>query len=194
MGDPHLETYQKKAKKLDIPIVFWDETGFSLTPTRGTTWCEIGKPIVLRETYSRQMQTGLGMITLTPVQQKLEFRFTMFSSSMNTEYMLFFLTMVRRYYNKHVKIIFDSLPAHLSARTYFERTHPNWFLFECLPSYSPELNPVEQCRQWMKNAAMTNFVPMCIEQLEEKACEAVQVINSDPKLLPAFFHHAKLAL
>jgi len=35
---------------------------------------------------------------------------------------------------------------------------------------------------------------MCMEQLEAKACQAVQEINSDPKLLPAFFHHAKLSL
>ena len=38
------------------------------------------------------------------------------------------------------------------------------------------------------------FVPMSVEQLREKACEAAQVINNDPKLLASFFHHAKLAL
>ena len=67
-------------------------------------------------------------------------------------------------------------------------------MFEYLPSYSPELNPVEQCWQMMKNVSMANFVPMSVEQLREKACEASQVINKDPKLLASFFHHAKLAL
>ena len=177
-----------------MPLIFWDETGFSLSPIRGTTWCEIGKPRVLRETYSRQSQTGLGMITMTPVQRRLEFRFTMFAGAINTEDMIFFLTMVRRYYGKQVMIVFDRLPAHIAAQHYFERTHPEWFVFEYLPSYSPELNPVEQCWQWMKNVAMANFVAMCIEQLESKAFEVAQEINRDPKLLPAFFHHAKLAL
>jgi len=33
-------------------------------------------------------------------------------------------------------------------------------VFEYLPSYSPELNPVEQCWQMMKNVFMANFVPL----------------------------------
>jgi len=189
-----LETIEKKAKKLGIPLIFWDESGFSLSPIRGITWCEVGNPIVLRETYSRQSQTALGMITMTPIQQRLEFRFTMFEGAMNTEMMIFFLTMVRRYYGKQVMIIFDRLSAHISAQKYFERVQPDWFIFEYLPSYSPELNPVEQCWQHMKNVSMTNFVPICMGCLETKAFEVAQEINNDPKLLPAFFHHAKLAL
>jgi len=176
-------------------LILWDESGFSLSPIRGTTWCEINKPIELRETYSRQSQTGLGMITMTPVRQQLKFRFTMFDGSMNTEMMIFFLTMVHYYYGcKKVMIILDRLPAHLAAEKYFKRAHPDWFLFEYLPSYSPELNPVEQCWNYMKNVSMVNFVPICIDQLEEKAGQAVRAINSDPKLIQAFFLHAKLLL
>ena len=130
--------------------------------------------MTLRETYSRQSQTGLGMITMTPVRQQLKFRFTMFDGTMNTEWMIFFLTMVRRYYGKQVMIVFDRLSSHLTAEAYFERMHPDWFLFEYFPSYSPELNPVEQCWHWMKNVAMVNFVPMCMECLEEKAFDAAQ--------------------
>jgi hypothetical protein len=195
MGEVYLETIKKKAKELSIPLIFWDESGFPLSPIRGTTWCEVGKPIVLRECYSRGSQTGLGMITMTPARQLMKFRFTMFSGSMNTEWMIFFLTMVHYYYGcKKVMIILDSLPAHLSAQKYFERTHPDWFLFEYLPSYSPELNPVEQCWNHMKNVSMANYVPMCREQLETKACEAAQRINDEKKLLTAFFQHAKRSL
>jgi hypothetical protein len=57
-----------------------------------------------------------------------------------------------------------------------------------------ELNPVEQCWNQMKNVQMANFVPFSIEDIVAKTLEAAQVINNDPKLLAAFFHHAKLAL
>jgi hypothetical protein len=194
VGESDLETIEKKAKRLGIPLIFWDESGFSLLVIRGTTWCEIGKPIVLRETYSRQSQTGLGMITMTPQRQLLEFRFTMFEGAMNTEWMIFFLMMVRRYYGTQVMIIFDGLSSHLAAQKYFEQRHPDWFLLEYLPPYSPELNPVEQCWQHMKNVSMANFVPMCMNGLEKKAFEVAQEINNDPKLLQAFFQHAKLSL
>ena len=119
----------------------------------------------------------------------------MFEGAMNTEWMIFFLTMVLDDYGcKKVMIILDGLSSHLAAQGYFERTHPDGFWFEYLPSYSPELNPVEQCWQYMKNVAMVNFVPMCVKQLEAKAYEAVQAINNNPKLLPAFFQHAKRLL
>ena len=135
------------------------------------------------------------MITMTLVRQQLKFCFSMFDGAMNTEMMIFFLTMVHDYYDcKKVMIIFDRLSSYLAADAYCERNHRDWFLFEYFPSYSPELNPVEQCWQYMKNVSMANFVPMGMDELKAKAFDATQEINSDPKLLPAFFHHAKLSL
>src|SRR5215469_15670683 len=148
-----------------MPLILLDESGFSLSPIRGTTWREVGKPVVLREQYSRHTQTGFGFITMTPIRQKLNFRFTMFSGAINTEYLIFFLTEIHRYYGTKVLIVLDRLPSHISARKFFERVHPDWFEFEYLPSYSPELNPVEQCWNQMKNVLMVNFVPLCVEQL-----------------------------
>jgi len=97
-------------------------------------------------------------------------------------------------------MIFDRLTSHISARNYFERVHPDWFVFAAeyrsneLPSYSPELNSVEQCWQMMKNVFMENFVPLSVEHLEKKAFEAASILNNAPMLLASFFHHAKLAL
>ena len=194
MGNDHLEASKKKAKKLGIPLIFLDESGFSLSPIRGTTWAEIGKPVVLREVFSRHSQTGLGFITMTPKQQRLNFRFTIFSGAINTEDMIFFLTMFHHHYGGKVMVIFDRLSSHIAAREFFERKHPNWFIFEYLPPYSPELNPVEQCWQTMKNDYMANFVPMSIKHLQEKTLQVAQVINKNQKLLAAFFKHAKLKL
>jgi len=194
MGETDLETTQKKAKRLGIPLIFLDESGFSLSPIRGTTWCEVGKPVVLREHFSRKSQTGLGFITMTPKRRRLNFRFTIFEGAINTEDVIFFLTMIHEYYGTKVLIIWDSLSSHLSARKHFESVRPDWFLFEQLPSYSPELNPVEQCWQTMKNVYMANFVPLDVEHLEAKAFESAEILNNDPMLLASFFHHAKLAL
>lgn len=150
--------------------------------------------MVLRETFSRQSQTGLGFITMTPKQRRLNFRFTIFPGAINTEDMIFFLTMIHHHYGTKVMIIFDRLSSHISAQKFFERGRPQWFIFEYLPAYSPELNPVEQCWQMMKNVYMANFVPMSIEHLEKKTLEVAQLINNDTKKLDAFFHHAKLKL
>ena len=175
-------------------MIFLDESGFSLTPIRGTTWAPIGKPTVMRETYSRESQTGLGFITMTPVWQKLNFRFSIFSGAINTEDVIFFLTMIHRYYGTQVMIIWDRLPAHVSAQRHFDREHPHWFFFEYLPTCSPELNPVEQCWNAMKNVYMANYVPMCIDDLHANCYESAELVNGDPKRLSAFLHHAKLRL
>jgi hypothetical protein len=37
-----LSSPKEKAKRLGSPLIFLDESGFSLSPIRGTTWCEIG--------------------------------------------------------------------------------------------------------------------------------------------------------
>jgi len=171
-----------------------DESGFSLSPIRGTTWAEVGKPVVLRETYSRQTQTGLGFITMTPILRRLNFRFTIFGGAITMLDLKMFLTQIHHYYGRKVMILWDRLPAHIATQMSFERERPAWFLFEYFPSYSPELNPVEQCWNMIKNVSMSNFVPMSIEQLKEKTLEAAKKLDNDPKLLAECFHHAKLNL
>ena len=155
---------------------------------------EIGKPTVLRKTYSRQTQTGFGFITMTPIQQRLNFRFTIFDGAITVLDLKMFLTQIHRYYGGKVMILWDRLPAHVANQLYFERERPDWFFFEYFPSYSPELNPVEQCWNLMKNVFMANFIPMSIEHLKEKTLEAAKRLNNDPKLIAEFFHHAKLKL
>jgi len=110
------------------------------------------------------------------------------------EDVIFYLTQIHHHYGTKVMMIGDHLSSPISAQRFFEQKHADWFLFEYLPSYSPELNPVEQCWNQRKNVILVNFVPLCIEDLVAKTLEAAQVINNDPKLLAAFFHHAKLAL
>ena len=189
-----VETHKKKAKKLGLTLIIQDEGGFSLSPILGTTWSEVGKPVVLKETFSRHAQTGFGFITMTPKQQRLNFRFTIFDGAITLLDIRMVLRQIHYYYGKQVMILWDRLPLHIAAQNYFMRERPDWFLFEYFPAYSPELNPVEQCWNQMKNVLMANFVPKNVEELVQRTWEAAQVINLDPMLLASFFHHAKLAL
>jgi transposase len=154
---------------------------------------EIGKPPVLRETFTRKNQSGLGFISATPTGRKMKFHFTIMDGSCVTEDFIFWLIQLHQHFhNKKVLIVWDRLSAHISAQNFFEREHPGWFVFEYFPSYSPDLNPVEQCWQWMKNVFLVNYVAKDNPELHIKVHEAAQHINNDPKLLPAFFHHSKL--
>jgi len=91
-------------------------------------------------------------------------------------------------------IVMDRLPVHIAAAKYFECEHSDWFEIVYLPSYSPELNPVEQSWNHMKHVLMSNFVPLSLSHLESKTLEAAQVINKNPDLIKKFCNHAKLNL
>jgi hypothetical protein len=99
---------------------------------------------VLREIFSRNSQSGIGMISASPQQRRLRFFFTIFSGSVVTEDFVFWLTQLHHSYRgQKLLILWDRLKAHRSAEHYFQTHHPDWFLFEYFPAYSPELNPVE---------------------------------------------------
>jgi len=59
----------------------------------------------------------------------------------------------------------DKKGARRSA--YFEEHHPDWFTFEWLPSYAPELNPVEQCWNHTKCHDLANFIPEDLQHLQK---------------------------
>jgi transposase len=92
-------------------------------------------------------------------------------------------------------IVWDALPAHKGAERYFCLKHPEWFEFHYLPTYSPELNPVEQCWNEMKNNQLDNFVADNVFVLREAALAAAAEIDKRANLLlPKFFKHSRLRL
>jgi transposase len=92
-------------------------------------------------------------------------------------------------------IVWDALPAHKGAERYFRTNHPDWFVFHSLPSYSPELNPVEQCWNEMKNSQLSNFVADNVLILREAVLDAATNLDKRADLLlPKFFKHSRLHL
>ena len=92
-------------------------------------------------------------------------------------------------------IVWDALPAHKGAERHFRLKHPDWFVFHYFPTYSPELNPVEQCWNEMKNNRLSNFVADNVFVLRESALDAAAGIDKRSDiLLPKFFKHSRLRL
>jgi transposase len=171
-----------------------DESGFSLSPILGKTWAPVNQPPLLRECFSRNSQTGLGMLALSPRQQ-LRFFFTVFSGSAATDDFVFWLTQLHHFYRGQKAIIlWDGLTAHRSTESHFQAKHPDWFLFEHFPAYSPELNPVEPCWNWMKNVDMANFVPKDVADLHSRTLESAKRLSHDHDLLLSHIKYTKLKL
>jgi len=93
------------------------------------------------------------------------------------------------FHRRKIILLWDNLPLHYSVAESFADEHPNWFDFQYFPAYSPELNPVEQCWQWIKNVELANFLATDRWELTLATCAAVKAINLSKNLLPSFFQH-----
>ncbi|GHV10374.1 hypothetical protein AGMMS50229_21430 [Campylobacterota bacterium] len=91
---------------------------------------------------------------------------------------------------RKIVIVWDNLQGHKGLQAKYEREHPDWFHFERLPTYSPELNVVEQCWNHTKNVCMENFAAKKQKQIVEQVQLATKAINKN--LLPDFLKHSKL--
>ena len=102
------------------------------------------------------------------------------------------LRYVRRRLGRPLLVVWDHLNAH-RARVVgdFVASHPQDFALAWLPAYAPELNPEEQCNQWVKRALL-NAVPESVDELRRLVRGRFVRLAHRPDLLARFFDHAQL--
>lgn len=83
---------------------------------------------------------------------------------------------------------------HRRAAEYFDTHHPDWFTFEQLPAYAPELNPVEQCWNHTRYADLENFIPDDVDHLQQAIQPSITEQSEERELLKSFFAYARLLL
>ena len=88
----------------------------------------------------------------------------------------------------------DRWNVHRCAVEYFDTHHPDWFTFEQLPAYAPELNPVEQCWNHTKYADLENFIPDDVDHLQQAIQASITEQSEERELLKSFFAYARLLL
>jgi transposase len=174
--------------------MFEDESGLNLFPNVYKTWAEIGQTPVLIEPPRRLHHSAIGWIVATAGLSRLRFLFTMFSGSVVTEDLIFFLTALHFHYRHKIVLVWDNIGFHKSVEEHFQLRHPDWFDFVSFPTYAPELNPVEQCWKEMKGGDLSNFTAEDTETLTTAAVESAQKISKNATLIRSFFKHAGLSI
>jgi len=185
---------KKKCIENDIALIFEDESGFNLFPNICKTWSEVGETPILTEPPRRLHHSAIGWIVVTAALSRFRFLFTIYPGSVLTEDFIFWLTQLHFHYRKKIVFVWDNLGGHKAAEEFFEERHPDWFEFVSLPTYAPELNPVESCWGVMKGTDLANFVGEDTEHLTSATVESAQYINNNPELIKSFFEHAGLKL
>jgi transposase len=171
-----------------------DESGFMLQPLRRRTWAPSGQTPIQKAWDRHDRLSAIGFISVSPILGKLSLYFQLVRENVDTDHLIWLLREVHRFYGHHVVIVWDKWSVHLSAAAYFEKHHPDWFTFEPLPSYSPELNPVEECWNHTKYSDLPNFIPDDLDHLERAVDQSFTELRRDQDLLHSFFAFAKLPL
>ena len=194
MAQAGVAANKKGAKRNLAPIVFLDESGFMLQPVRRRTWAPSGQTPLQYAWDRHDRLSAIGLIGVSPLRHRLSLYFQLLPENVETEHMVWLLRQLHHHYGRKVILVWDRWSVHRSAAAYFEEHHPDWFQFEWLPAYAPELNPVEQCWQHTKYADLPNFIPDDLDHLQTAVCESILEQRKDQTLLRSFFAYAKLPL
>lgn len=165
-----------------------------LQPVRRRTWAPSGQTPIQRPWDRHDRLSGIGAVAVSPIRHHLSFYFHLQPDSIQTEDMKWFLTEMHRHFGRKVILIWDRWSVHRAATSYFETHHPDWFQFEELPSYSPELNPVEQRWNYTKYSDLANFLPDDLEDLEAAASQSLRSQSENQPLLRSAFEYCQLKL
>jgi transposase len=165
-----------------------------LQPVRRRTWAPCGQTPLQQAWDRHDRLSAIAVLALSPVRRDPSLFFQLLKHNVQAEDMIWFLTQMHHHFRRKIILVWDRLNVHRAAAKHFEASHPEWFTFEWLPAYAPELNPTEQIWNHAKYSDLANFVPDDVTHLNREVRNSFQDQQQSPNLLRSFFQHAKLSL
>lgn len=175
-------------------LAFIDESGVLMTPLVRRTWALAGEtPILQQRTRHHQKVSVIAAVVVSPSGRYIRLYFRLHSeTSIRTPAVVSFLHQLNRQIGRRFFVIWDRLKAHRSAKVSDFLTQragsPPFFL----PTYAPELNPVEIVWGYLKTNRLANFAPHEFPDLIAATRRHTRSIQRSPLLLRSFFAHSPL--
>lgn len=129
----------------------------------------------------------VGVMTTTPGGRSSKLLIRTIVGALTQEETIRFLKDLKRHLRgKKILLIWDGLPAHRSRKVIaFVKSQSTWLRTARLPSYAPELNPIEYCWGAMKKKHLGNLRAEGMEKLGHAVRKAKHTMN-DNLLLRSF--------
>jgi transposase len=145
-------------------IIFIDESGLSERPYRVRTWGPRGQTPVLQYHFNWNMLSVAAGITWW------NFYFRFYPDTIGAAQVVDFLGHLLRHLPGKLLVLWDGLSGHKARLTkQFIAAQRGRLVTEILPSYAPELNPVEYIWGYWKKHELPNFCPRDFAQLSYRA-------------------------
>lgn len=176
---------KKRAKTRGASIYFEDESGIRSDFNSGKTWALKGKTPVITKTGAR-----FGCNMIGAINTRGAFRFMVVKGNVNSECICIFLQRLMHGAENPIFLIWDGHPTHRSkkVRECIESFGGKLEVF-FLPSYSPELNPIEQVWNNVKNHGLGRQVIWGPDQLKTLVMSQLRRLQRLPRIIEKFFRH-----
>lgn len=136
----------------------------------------------------------IGSLSLSPKRRRIGVSFQVHDDNIRTPQLVRYLRELHRQLRRPLLIVMDRLNVHRAAVRQLRKAGAGWLDVEWLPSYAPDLNPVEAIWSHAKYSTLANFVPDDVEHLRDAVIEAVGDLEWDQRLKESFFQTAELSI
>lgn len=181
---------KRQARRERRELVFVDESGFYLLPGVVKTYSPRARTPVLDEWQTRDHLSVMGGVTPRGKVYTL-----VRPTSLNGLHTIEFLLHLGRLAGDRLLVVWDGSPIHRRAEvSEFVAEARGAIVVERLPSYAPDLNPVEWLWRQLKEVELRNLSCRDLEQLHLEFHLALGRARQNPRLMRSFFEGAELAV
>jgi len=165
-----------------------------LQPLYRRSWAPRGQTPVQEVSQRHDRLSVIAAVSLSPLSRRLGCCFDVHFENIRTDAVVSFLRELHYRFRKRIILVWDRWSVHHSAARIMQRRHPQWFQFEWLPAYAPELNPVEQLWKHSKYTDLANHTPNDKYELYLDVHDSLDRQRTAGRLLRSYFHHAGLKI
>ncbi len=188
----HWPELKKRARLERKVLVFVDESGFYLLPSRVRTYAPRGQTPTLRVFETRDHLSVMSAITA----QGWLFTLVRTDESLTGVESVRFLKHLRTQLDRKLLVVWDGSPIHRGevVKAYLADGGAKQIHLERLPAYAPDLNPDEGVWNQLKHVELRNVCCRDLAHLQHQLKLAVTRLRRKPDLIRSFFVGAGLAI
>jgi transposase len=180
---------QKRAKKEGATIYFQDESGVRSDFHSGTTWALKGQTPVVESTGAR-----FGLNMMAAITPRGQMQFMIVKGTVRADQICEFLNRLMHGHGNKVFLIWDGHPTHKSKKVKeCIASFSGRLEIFLLPSYSPDLNPIEQLWNHTKTNGSGRKPITGPDQLKSIIINKLRSLQKLPKKIASFFRHPDCA-
>lgn len=178
---------KKGAQKRTAKLAFLDESGFSLRPSVRRTWAPVGQTPVLSTHFHWERLNVIGTLVCRPDGSEADLLLSMQPDSVTGETILDYLRSLHRHVEGPIVLLWDHLTAHHRREvSAYLAENTSWLTVEWMPTYAPELNPVEYVWSSAKASPTANSRPDTLDEIERSLKRFRKRVASDRELLKGY--------